>query len=470
MIFAIEKLQRMGNSKVPIGPFQVDIALRPNKADTGSSGSLENTQKLWERLQPNGDLEAREQALLLKEEALQCEYNLLKQQQAALACEQQRLVLSTQQQAIQAISLKERIEDLLQEQRSSLLDISTSSQSLSLPPETPTVYEADLKALKAQIPDVNLEENEGISVKREMERAEEMVRNREDASKIRLQLTIARNHIIQFKGHLLAKEAEKMAKSVNMSMQALGSDLLFQRSKNRIKEQLLQKMRSAATSPRANIGTKSPFKRWEASSYSYVNSPMRTSIEEVQIRKSLETEDKQERLKLQVNRLEERNKQLSERVTMLQERLDKYKSTDMDLADKRGKVKAGIRRCIAIQNALSKQETALSDREMRISMHEDSLRTALSRTFTGAEAREFLALRAKALTEQQQHLMRDWAFVDLAKTDLAAEKERVMEDSGRLERDKERLGRKWERLDKERKQLDAVRSRLEALLPVLSST
>lgn len=453
---AVEKLQKSGFARVPIGAFQVEAVLRfPATLEIGSSGSRNPGIELSDCILSYSQLKAREQTLISQELAFQSEYRLFQQQKSTLESEHRRLMQSTQQQALEAISLKERIQDLLQEQQSSFLDLSSASQSLNLPPAGAAVYEADLRALQEQIAGMNLAGSDGIAVKRAVEKAKEMAKNEEDSRKIRLQVTIARNQVVQFKGNLLAKDAEKMAKNVNLSMQALGSDLLFQRSKNRIKEQLMKKMRSAAVSPRPNIRTdsQSPSQYWE--SPSNMSSPMRISREEDRTKVTWETRD---RAKLQ--ELQLRNRQLGEQVASLQERLEKYEALEKDLIEKRMKAKSGIRRCLALQNALSKQETALSAREMRICEEENSLRAALAKSFTASESQEFLAIRAQALLEQQQQIMKDWTRVDIAKAQLAAETEKVQEE-------REKLGREKERIRRKRKQIVDVRKKVEALLPVL---
>ena len=460
---AIEKLQEMGFARLPIGAFYIDAVLRfPTTPETGSSGSQDTGPKLSSGRNPHdSNLEAREQCLKSQELAFQSEYRLFQQQKSSFEFEHRRLIHSTQQQALEAISLKERIQDLLQEQQSSFLDLSSASQSLHLPSAT-AVYEADLRALQEQIAGMDLAGSEGIAVKKAVDKAEEMARNEEDSRKIRLQVTIARNQIVQFKGNLLVKDAEKMARNVNLSMQALGSDLLFQRSKNRIKEQLLKKMRSAAVSPRSNVRTdpQSPSQYWELPSN--MSSPMRNSRESDRKRLNLETSER-----LKVQELNQRTSQLSEQIAHLQERLGKYEALEKDLVEKRMKAKSGIRRCIALQSALSKQETALSAREIRICEREDGLRAALARTLTPSESQEFLSISAQTLFKQQQQMMQDWTRVDIAKAQLEAEKGKIQEEKERLGREKDRVGRKWGRLELQREQLVAVRKKLEALLPAL---
>lgn len=479
LVKAMDEMQKEGQSRIHLGQLQLQCCYSgdplPDLTRIGKE-DFEVFQSAVKALEDQKTrLEDRESSALKRESELQAELDVLKQEKTALENERQQFFEAAKVQNEEAITLKQRIAQLLLVQEEAISDIGsiyTTTTELGVSRNTQKL-ESETEMLRTQVAECRLEGAEAEALKREMDLCEDIlvgVLNGDDSRKLYLQMTVVKNRMVQSRGRQVMRDAEKMATSIRSTMTLLlENSRSLEKSKSKIKEELLKKLgtptRTPAKSPPSEVN------RYRASSRlmppkpvivtmesitSPMGSPQTTTIKEgfdlsmIEGRKSSLSPDK-----LGFKRDEDVQK-LKIDIRRLKEKLEKYRNVERRLVEERARNKIEEKKLKNINQLLSTREKALEEREQALAVNSDLITLEAAKSLSTAEARSLLKIRAQALQEKAEKLYNDQSRLEQDRLNVKALKDEAVELQRMVEKERKRLAKEEVRLANERKKMQGT--------------
>lgn len=252
--------------------------------------------------------------------------------------------------------------------------------------------EAELARLRQEAALLRKQGQRLPAVQRELDYAEDLlvrVSQGEDINRLRSQLKVVANALVQAKAQQVAADTAKLATSLSAKLQALEQVSSPSRLHFRLATTARPSMvRSALTSPRISTQATSRGK----------------NEEEHQV------------------------------IADLRVRLDRYRSLEDSLAMERAHLRAFAQELQARKSSLDRREQALFQQEVSVSLREDQLRATICRTLLTSEAREYMRVRASELQQEKFLLDKDRQHLETQTTLLQRREKEVKELRKVLER------------------------------------
>ena len=491
LLSEIETLQTTHRCLLHLGSYTINASYKGD-LDAGSliSSSTEELSEMQIACRILTDqrkqMEEREQIMMRTEEKLKEEVvelrgrlNELRAEKAQMEEEHERLISEAKRQNVEALTLKEKIEGLLLVQEESASDLSSIYAS-----EVPSMsishiqFDTEVETLRRQVRSLPLDSPDFPLIKRELDLTEDIlvgVINGDDPRKLFLQITVVKNRLVQHQGKQVMRDAEKMAMSIKSTLNALEHNRAMQKSKNRIKEELLKRLSTPQFTPmRSPSRTPKPVIVTMESVMSPIDSPQTSHRQDfdlsvVEPKKPPKSPmmhsdgDVQHQLEL----AQDRTTKLRNHVKDLQAKLDKYRAQEKRIIEASARVKISEKRLSHFKETFETREKLLVAREVEMGTLEDNLRREAAKSLNTREAREFLSMRAKNLAEQNARLEHETTLLELQKTELRAGREELNEVRRTIDKERKKLLRDQARVEKQRKKVMDSKKELEDFLQTL---
>ena len=476
-------MQTEGQCRVNLGKLRLKLLYAgeviPGLTHIGKE-DFENFKQAVQALEDQKSrLEAREETAFKRETELQAELTILKQEKAALESERHQFFEAAKVQNEEAITLKQRIAQLLLVQEETVSELgSIYTTDLGVTRNTQHC-ETEMEALRVQVAACRLEGLEAELLKREMDLCEDIlvgVMNGDDTRKLSLQISVVKNRMVQSRGKQVMRDAEKMASSIRSTMTLLqGNSRSLEKSKSKIREELMKKLGTPIMSPTKtppgeavryrSTGRLAPPPKPVIVTMESIASPMDSpqittlhntdfNISTIETRKAsyspeksrFKQEDELQKLKMDIRRLKEK--------------LEKYRHVERRLVEERARNKIEEKKLKHISQLLSNREKQVEERESRLALNSDLVSLEAAKSLSTAEARSYLKQRAQTLQDKAEKLVSDQNRLEQDKLNVKVLRDEAMELQRMAEKERRRLAKEGVRLESERKKMQGT---LEAL-------
>jgi len=476
MVKGLEELQRQGQCRLHLGRLKLQILYSGDPLPSLTHISKEDLDTFQTAVKALEDqksrLKQREDSASKRELELQAELNVLKQEKAALESERQQFFEAAKVQNEEAITLKQRIGQLLLVQEESISDIGSIYTTAELGVTRDTQHlETEMDVLRGQVADCKLEGTDAETLKREMELCEDIlvgVLNGDDPRKLYLQMTVVKNRMVRSRGKQVMRDAEKMATSIRSTMTLLLENTRsLEKSKSKIKEELLKKLGTPLCTPAksppgetnryrsiSRLLPPKPVIVTMESITSPMGSPQTTTIKEGFNLSVIEGRNSSFSPEKRSYKHEDELQKLHSDIRRLKEKLDKYRRVERRLVEERARNKIEEKKLRHIGQVLTTREKDLKDREQSLAVASDLITLEVAKSLSTAEARSFMKLRAQALQVIADKLAIDQGKLEQERLNVSTLKDEAVELQRMVEKQRKRLVKEEIRLEGEKKKMN----------------
>lgn len=474
----LEELRTEGQCRLHLGRLKLQVLYSGDPLPSLTHVSKEDLDTFQTAVKALEDqksrLEQREDFASKRESELRAELNILKQEKTTLESERQQFFEAAKVQNEEAITLKQRIAQLLLVQEESISDIGSIYTTADLGVTRNTQHlETEMDVLRGQVAECRLEGTEAEALKREMDLCEDVlvgVLNGDDSRKLYLQMTVVKNRMVRSRGKQVMRDAEKMATSIRSTMTLLLENTRsLEKSKSKIKEELMKKLGTPISTP-----AKSPpgeVNRYRTTSRllppkpvivtmesitSPMGSPQTTTIKEgfdlsvIEGRKSSFSPDKHGyKQDDEVQKLRTDNRRL-------REKLEKYRHVERRLVEERARNKIEEKKLRNISQLLTTREKTLTEREQSLAVASDLITLETAKSLSTAEARSYMKHRAQTLQDQAEKLFNSQSRLEQDHLNVKMLKDEAVELQRMVEKERKRLAKEETRLENERKKMQGT--------------